>query len=283
MLADLDGVRIAGIAPETLARLVQQARLQKESAAAGAGVYEILRPRDGVRLRSSPLPDPHDLFFDFEGDPMHPGGLEYLCGVLWRAPSGEAEGEPVPGRPELRFRAFWAHDRVQEKGAFAELMAFLTRRLARAPDAHLYHYAPYEKTALRRLASMHATAEEAVDRLLRENRTVDLYRVVREGVRVGEESYSIKSLERFYMPARTTEVASGGDSLVIYDLYRETGESSLLDAIRDYNRDDCLSTLLLRDWLIDRAREAGRWPPAPSPRGPSRLRSRRRNGPPCRA
>ncbi len=112
---------------------------------------------------------------------------------------------------------------------------------------------------------MHATAEEAVDRLLRENRMVDLYRVVREAVRVGEESYSIKSLERFYMPARTTQVASGGDSLVIYDLYRETGELSFLDAIRDYNRDDCLSTLLLRDWLIDRAREAGRWPPPPSP------------------
>ena len=46
-----------------------------------------------------PLPDPHDLFFDFEGDPMHPGGLEYLCGVLWRASPGDAEGEPVPGRP----------------------------------------------------------------------------------------------------------------------------------------------------------------------------------------
>ena len=62
-----------------------------------------------------------------------------------------------------------------------------------------------------------------------------------------------------------TQVASGGDSLVIYDLYRETGELSFLDAIRDYNRDDCLSTLLLRDWLIDRARETGRWPPPPSP------------------
>ena len=35
-------------------------------------------------------------------------------------------------------------------------------------------------------------------------------------------------------------------------------------SIRDYNRDDCLSTLLLRDWLIERAKEAGRWPPAPS-------------------
>lgn len=110
---------------------------------------------------------------------------------------------------------------------------------------------------------MHATAETAVDELLRTNRMVDLYRVVREGVRVGEPGYSIKNLERFYMPARTTAVASGGDSLVIYDRFRETGESSLLNDLRDYNRDDCLSTLLLRDWLIERAKEVGQWPPTP--------------------
>jgi predicted RecB family nuclease len=66
-----------------------------------------------------------------------------------------------------------------------------------SPGAHLYHYAPYEKTALRRLASMHATLETAVDELLRTNRMVDLYRVVRESVRVGEPGYSIKNLERF--------------------------------------------------------------------------------------
>ena len=133
-------------------------------------------------------------------------------------------------------------------------------RLNRAPAAHLYHYAPYEKTALRRLASMHATAETAVDEILRTNRMVDLYRVVREGIRVGEPAYSIKNLERFYMPERTTAVTSGGDSLVIYDRFRETGDRSLLNDLRDYNRDDCLSTLLLRDWLIDRAKQAGSWP-----------------------
>jgi uncharacterized protein len=108
---------------------------------------------------------------------------------------------------------------------------------------------------------MHATAETAVDELLRTNRMVDLYRVVRDGVRVGEPGYSIKNLERFYMPTRTTAVVSGGDSLVIYDRFRETGDSTLLNDLRDYNRDDCLSTLLLRDWLIGRAKEAGRWPP----------------------
>jgi len=263
MLAKRDGVHVTGIAPQTLARLVQQARLQQESARQGTGLCELLDHEPGLGFDRLPAPDPGDLFFDFEGDPMHPGGLEYLCGVLWRAEPGETDGEAVPGHPTLRFRAFWAHDRHEEKQAYSELMAFLTERLGRSPQARLFHYAPYEKTALRRLASMHAVAEEALDDLLRSERMVDLYRVVREGVRVGEESYSIKSLERFYMPGRTTDVKSGGDSLVIYDQFRQTGDTRFLDQIRDYNRDDCLSTLLLRDWLLDRAREAGLWPPAP--------------------
>lgn len=224
MLASLDGVRVTGIAPETLARLIQQARLQQQSAVSGSGIHELLDHPPGLGLDRLPPPDPGDLFFDFEGDPMHPGGLEYLCGVLWQGDDTDHEGEPVPGHPALRFRAFWAHDRVQEKASFAELMRFLTARLSSTPSAHLYHYAPYEKTALRRLASMHAVAEDDVDDLLRDDRMVDLYRVVREAVRVGEPSYSIKSLERFYMPPRTTAVASGGDSLVIYDRFRHTGE-----------------------------------------------------------
>jgi hypothetical protein len=50
-------------------------------------------------------------------------------------------------------------------------------------------------------------------------------------VRVGEPGYSIKNLERFYMPARTTAVVSGGESLVIYDRFltgdeRKNGQSA---------------------------------------------------------
>ena len=53
------------------------------------GVHEILAHSPGLGFDRLPLPDPGDLFFDFEGDPMHPGGLEYLCGVLWQ---GERRG-----------------------------------------------------------------------------------------------------------------------------------------------------------------------------------------------
>lgn len=275
MLAALD-TSVPGISAGTLARLTQQARLQIASAASGEGMYERLTSAPGLGFDRLPQPDPGDLFFDFEGDPMHPGGLEYLCGVLWRAGQGDGEGEPVPGHPDLRFVAFWAHDRAEERIAFAALMDFLSRRLGASPLAHLYHYAPYEKTALRRLASLHGTREAAVDDLLRQGRMVDLYRVVREGLRIGERGYSIKKLERFYMPARTTQVTSGGASTVVWDLYQRSRDPRLRDEIRDYNRDDCLSTLLLRDWLealvgLDRPRVAA---PMPAPSVPESDRER---------
>jgi uncharacterized protein len=232
--------RIPGLNPETLGRLTAQARLQTRSEAEGEGLWQALPAAPGRGFNRLPAPDPGDLFFDFEGDPLYPGGLEYLCGVLWREPG---EAEPV-------FRAFWAEDRASEKRAFDGLMRFIAAHLARHPAAHLYHYAPYERSALARLASMHALHEEAVDDLLRQGRMVDLYRVVREALLIGERSYSIKALERFYMGKRRTQVVSGGDSVVAYDRWRRTGAESIRRDIEAYNRDDCLSTLGLRDWLL---------------------------------
>ncbi len=185
LLGALEADRVPGIGTETLVRLVQQARLLRQSDDEERGVHELLPHAPGLGFDRLPQPHPDDLFFDFEGDRCI-GWPRYLCGVLWRARPDDTDGTPVPGHPGLRFLAVWAHDRAQEKQAFTELMVFLTRRLSGAPGAHLYHYAPYEKTALRRLASMHAVAEAAVDDLLRDNRMVDLYRVVRESVRVGE-------------------------------------------------------------------------------------------------
>ena len=123
--------------------------------------------------------------------------------------------------------------------------------MLRHPDAHVYHYAAYEETAIKRLAMFHGTREGAVDDLLRSHRLVDLYRVVREAVRTSEPGYSIKNMERFYLAeARGGEVTNAGDSIVIYERWRRTGEPRLLDEIADYNRIDCSSTLHCRDWLV---------------------------------
>ena len=119
---------------------------------------------------------------------------------------------------------------------------------------------------------LHATREEEVDRLLRGKVLVDLHTVVRQGLRVGQPNYSIKSIEAFYMGKRDTEVAEGGDSIVAFERFLETGDRSLLQSIERYNEDDCRSTHLLREWLLARRDEAIQtfgqpipWRPPPEP------------------
>src|SRR5262249_11431282 len=170
-----------------------------------------------------PKPDPGDLFFDMEGDPLHPSGLEYLFGLLLFE----------DGRPE--YRAFWAHDHGEERTTFSKFMEFLYVHLSAHPDAHIYHYSHYEPTALKRLAGRYALAEHQLDDLLRCTKFVDLYKVVREAIRVSEPAYSLKNLETFYMEKRSGAVATAGDSIVVYNQWRETREGQLFPQIPHHN------------------------------------------------
>ncbi len=235
------GQRVAAMQAETLERLRGQASLQLCKRETGSDRYE-LRKTDPAEIRGFrrlPRPDPGDLFFDMEGDPFEDGGLEYLFGVVYLE-----DGSP-------RFQPFWAHTRQEERQGFERFMAFVTERLDRYPKLHIYHYASYEPSALKRLMSLHGTCEAEVDRLLRAEKLVDLYKVVREALLVSEPRYSIKNLEAFYMGKRTGEVTHAGASIVYYDRWRETEDPSLLEQIRAYNEDDCRSTYLLRNWLLE--------------------------------
>jgi uncharacterized protein len=251
-LATLDR-RVPQLAPGTQQRLQLQARLQAARRTGGPPTFELRSAEPGKGLALMPEPDDGDMFYDIEGDPYHPGGLEYLHGIWYR--DGGA----------WRFRAFWAHDRDAEGRAIAELLAFFAERLRAHPGAHIYHYANYEIAALRRLTAAHRIGEAAMDQLQRERRFVDLFRVVSGGLATSEPGYSIKDLEVFYMEKRTGEVATAGASVVVYERWRETGEDGLLEEIRAYNETDCRSTQLLRDWLVRSVRPSGLpW----RPRGP---------------
>ena len=155
------------------------------------------------------------------------------------------------------FRAFWALDRAQEKEAFERLVDFLTERLAGDPDMHVYHYANYERSALRRLAGEWGTREEEVDELLRREVFVDLFRVVVDSLRISYEGYGLKNVERFFMPERTEDVSAGDDSIIVFEQWLESRDDELLHAIERYNEFDCRATLALRDWLLERRAEAG--------------------------
>lgn len=242
------GAAVDGIGFETLERLRNQARLQTSQRRTGEQTYELLNTEPGRGLARLPRPSEGDIFFDMEGDPLYDDGLEYLFGVVTQ------EGD------EERFQPFWAHDRGAEKVAFQQTIDFMTARLQQYPDAHIYHYASYEETALKKLAMLHGTRESEVDDLLRNHKLVDLYRVVREAIRTSEPGYSIKNMEKFYLPtSRAGEVTTAGDSIVIYERWRRLKDEQLLADIMEYNRVDCSSTLSCRNWLASMREDGTPW------------------------
>jgi uncharacterized protein len=230
--------KVPGLAPEVFGRLRAQAILQNHKRTTGRDRYELIEAEPGKGFARLPRPDAGDLFFDMEGDPLDPEGLEYLFGLQYLR-----DGQPV-------FKPFWAHDHQQECQAFQALMDFFASHSQAYPDSYIYHYNHYEPTALKRLASKYAVAEHQLDDLLRRERFVDLYKVVREAIRVSEPAYSLKNLETFYMGKRDGQIATASESVVVYNRWRITRDDQLLKEIADYNRIDCESTRGLREWLI---------------------------------
>ncbi|HVE44043.1 MAG TPA: TM0106 family RecB-like putative nuclease [Gammaproteobacteria bacterium] len=229
---------VSELNPDVFKRLQAQANLQIHKLRTGENKYEILTSLPGCGFERMPKPDTGDIFFDMEGDPLYPNGLEYLFGIYF-----VTQGSYI-------FKTFWAHNHEQERETFKEFMTFIGDHIQVYPNAHIYHYNHYETSALKRLACRYGIAEEQIDNLLRQDKFVDLYKVVRESIRTSEPGYSIKNLETFYMEKREGSVATATDSIVVYNLWCETKDQKLLDEIAAYNEIDCVSTLKLRDWLL---------------------------------
>ncbi len=255
---------IDGIADQALASLHAQARLQHTSRGLAVPRYELLPVQAGLGLAALPEPHPADLFFDIEGDPFaEEDGLEYLFGI-WDPMTPEQDGTPG-------FRAWWAHSREQEKTAFEGFVDFVMDRWRRYPGMHVYHYAAYERGRMGMLSTRHATREGEIDDMLRRGLFVDLFKVVRQGVRVGTASYSIKKLEPLYALARVIALKDAGSSIVRYEEYIRSvvagrPDPAILLEIAEYNRDDCRSNQELRDWLEARRDEAAGASGVPAPR-----------------
>ncbi|MEW8693435.1 MAG: TM0106 family RecB-like putative nuclease, partial [Candidatus Thiodiazotropha endolucinida] len=247
----------------------EQARIQIETKQAGELRYELLPVVPQAGLGLLPPPSDGDIFFDIEGDPfVGEHGLEYLFGYRYRGP----DGKPV-------YIGDWALDRDGEKAIFERFVDFVIARREEYPDLHIYHYAPYESGALKRLMGRYATREDEIDILLYGKAFVDLYSVVRNALRAGVESYSIKKLEPLYGFTRATELRQANIALASVQAGLELADATSITeedraVVQGYNVDDCVSAEALRDWLEDRRTEliaSGIEVPRPAPgqEGPS--------------
>jgi predicted RecB family nuclease len=203
------------IGDAALQRIREQAYLQVKGRTEGKIVHELLEPIEEQRgLAAMPLPSPGDIFLDFEAVPYaFETGLEYLMGMAFG---------PQQSGAEPSYESLWSFDPSAEKKTFEQFIATVMDRLKRYTDLHIYHYAPYEPSAVRRLAGRHAVCVEEVDRLLRAGVFVDLYRVVRQALRASVESYSIKQAEAF------TQVLEHGSLSCCQSNWFETGQAVFL-------------------------------------------------------
>lgn len=228
---------------QTYERSREQARMQVQGRIEGRPVYEAIVPQPTLGLARLPTPSAGDVFFDIEGDPfVSDTGLEFLFGYVFADDGVE------------RYVGEWALDADEEKRAFERFIDFIIERWSHHPDMHIYHYAPYEPSALKRLMGRYATREDEVDRILRGELFVDLYAVVRQGIRASVERYSIKDLEVFYGFVRGTALADARRALTLMQAALELNDragitSEAKETIAGYNREDCISAARLRDWL----------------------------------
>lgn len=224
---------------ESYERLRDQARVQHEQRTARKPVHELLPLQAGLGLTRLPSPSTGDMFLDLEGARFaREGGREYLFG-LWTAGA---------------YHAWWAHTDPEEQAAFEAVMDLIEAAWTAHSGMHVYHFGHYEASTFKRLMGRHASRANELDRLLRGARLIDLYAVVRQALRAGVESYSIKQLEQFYGFTRDVSLVDASQHLQAIELALESGAPDTIppearEAVRGYNRDDCRSTKALRDWL----------------------------------
>lgn len=224
---------------ETYERLAQQAELQLEWRTKNSPVYQILPLEQDFGFFKLPEPSSNDMFFDFEGDPfVGTHGLEYLFGWFYQD----------------EYYDLWAQNELEEKEALEKFMDTVTQILDRDPGMHIYHFGAYEQSALKRLVGKYAIKEDELDKLLRAAVFVNLHSITRRAIIAGVESYSLKDLEKLHGYTREVDLRTVSTHKLLYEGLLESGsiddvaeETRLI--VRDYNKDDCISTKCLRNWL----------------------------------
>lgn len=224
----------------TYNKLRDQAKIQWDSRENNNELlHDILPLEEGRGLYLLPEPHEHDIFLDFEGARMvEPDGLEYLIGYYY-------QGD---------YYALWANNEQQELANFKQFMIWASALKEDHPKLHIYHYAPYEATAFKRLMGKYATCENEVDGFLRSGTFVDLYRVLRQTLIASVERYSLKDLEPFFGYTREMDLREVSKPKTTFEYLLEIGKPEDADpsdrnVIERYNKDDCHALIALQKWL----------------------------------
>jgi predicted RecB family nuclease len=239
-------IGVLDVKPERLDVIHRQAAIQVRAVEGEPPPFDTIAAASGadadaLRRRQLPQPDNGDVFLDYEGHPFWTAarGLFFLFGLLHR----DADGD-------WQYETRWAHDVAGEADNTRALISWIAERRALFPGMHVYHYNHTERSSLERLASEHGADEGLLAELVANGVFVDVLDVIRQTVRVGAESYSLKVLELVAGYERGHDIDQGAGAVVEYEAWCSDPHQERLDRIARYNDDDVRATLAVRDWLL---------------------------------
>ena len=73
---------------------------------------------------------------------------------------------------------------------------------------------------------------------------------------ISRPGYGLKEIEHLLDFERTAPIKDGGTSIVEFERWMIERDPAILAEIEAYNREDCIGTRVLADWLLERRGEA---------------------------
>ncbi len=173
----------------------------------------------------------NEIYFDVESDPTR--GIDFLFGLLIKKQD----------RKTADFKYFLAKGKEDEKKIWEEFLTFISK----LEDFVIYHYGYYEKHVLQRMEKRYGAPADLMKKF-REN-SLDLYTITTNSAILPIYFYSLKDIAGYIGYKWNDEGAGGGEAVVWYDQWQETGKKEFLDKLIKYNEDDVRATLTIKEWL----------------------------------
>ncbi|MEK6822787.1 MAG: TM0106 family RecB-like putative nuclease, partial [Nanoarchaeota archaeon] len=188
-------------------------------------------------LQPARLPDAAtELYLDFEGVEVDGVKREYVVGILERTAGKDA------------FHSFVAKTPKEEGKMFKRALALLQQH----PDAPIFHYAAYEKTAIKELVARYRL-DPAIAKAIT-NRMTDLLQVCRRCVAPATSTFRLKEFGKA-LGATWREGMNAKESMALYEEFQQAQDENVLQKIVDYNEDDVRAMVVLKDWLVEQSRK----------------------------
>jgi uncharacterized protein len=178
-----------------------------------------------------------EIFLDLEGTGVQVQdeelvSIDYLIGVLVRSYGGE------------KYIPFVAYKLNQEKEMFAEFLDWVLRQ----HDYVIYHWHNYERIHIQRLVDRYDFSREAEPIL---SSMQDLYKEAVANFAFPTYGNGLKDIAAYIGYKWKNANVNAMESIALYFQYIQDPNKNKdkLEKVIDYNRDDCIATKLIKDWL----------------------------------